>query len=115
MILPADDLSGAAEVAGILWSAGGEVEVQIGREPTPTTGDLVIDTETRGLPPAEAARVVRETCAGLARQGLRLDFKKVDSVLRGPVRADKPRPVDRDDDALPLKRHIMHDRVMSAL
>lgn len=103
MILPADDLSGAAEVAGILWSAGCEVEVQIGREPTPTTGDLVIDTETRGLPPAEAARVVRETCAGLARQGLRLDFKKVDSVLRGPVRAE----VEAAMEALDLRRCIL--------
>jgi hypothetical protein len=30
VILLADDLSGAAEVAGLLWSAGDDVEVQIG-------------------------------------------------------------------------------------
>ncbi|MCX6361439.1 MAG: hypothetical protein NT029_16670 [Armatimonadetes bacterium] len=103
VILLADDLSGAAEVAGLIWGAGGEVEVQIGGEATAGAGSLVIDTETRGLPPAEAACAVREVCAGLARRGLRLDFKKVDSVVRGPVRAE----VEAAMEALGLRRCIL--------
>jgi uncharacterized protein YgbK (DUF1537 family) len=103
VILLADDLSGAAEVAGLLWSAGDDVEVQIGCEPTTAAGSLVIDTETRGLPGSEAAGIVHRTCADLARRELGLDFKKVDSVLRGPVRAEAEAAME----ALGLRRCIL--------
>ncbi len=45
----------------------------------------VVDTETRGLVPAEAAAVVLRLCPAVLPSQV---FKKTDSVLRGPVRAE---------------------------
>ena len=46
---------------------------------------LVVSTETRAAEPEEAAEKVRRVCGRLGRT---LVFKKIDSVLRGPVKAE---------------------------
>jgi len=72
MRVVADDLSGAVETAAVL-----------GFERVRLTGDAegaVLDLDTRTLPPHEAAARVRR--AG------RIDFKKIDSQLRGNVAAE---------------------------
>lgn len=89
LIVLADDLTGAAEVAAIAHEAG-LVAVVITRIPrAPVDADvLVLDTDTRLATPSRAARRVR-TCAtclrALPHAGV---FKKTDSVLRGPVLAE---------------------------
>jgi 4-hydroxythreonine-4-phosphate dehydrogenase len=72
MLVVADDLSGAVEVASVL----GARRIALGH----TDGD-VIDLGTRELPPDEAARRIR------ALNG-RVMFKKIDSLLRGNVQAE---------------------------
>ena len=72
MRVVADDLSGAVETAAVL-----------GLERVRLKGDAegaVLDLDTRSLPPHEAAARVRR--AG------RIDFKKIDSQLRGNVAAE---------------------------
>ncbi|MEZ6089254.1 MAG: DUF1592 domain-containing protein [Pirellulaceae bacterium] len=87
-IVLADDLTGAAEVAGSALRFGLTAEVQIG-ELAPTDADvLVVDADSRSLNAKEAAAKVFD----LTQQAISLRpdllFKKVDSVLRGPVLAE---------------------------
>ncbi len=84
----ADDLSGAAELAGVAVRHGLSAEVQTRFEPSARVEVICLDTDTRFLPPAEAARIVgaatREVMAAKP-AGI---FKKCDSVLRGSVLAE---------------------------
>ena len=90
-LVVADDLTGAAEVAAFV---GTPLEPARIRWPAPgTTWDgaaprLVIDTESRNLTP-EAAYERLATIARSLPSGRRSGFvfKKVDSTLRGPIRA----------------------------
>jgi len=88
MIVIADDLTGAAEVAGAALRFGLSAEVQIGRVDASPADVVVIDADSRSLDPAAAAATVLE----LTTQSLRLQpdavFKKVDSLLRGEVAAE---------------------------
>jgi uncharacterized protein YgbK (DUF1537 family) len=83
--LVADDLTGAAD-GSVAFCARREVEVSIRFRPWDGDGGelRVLDTETRSLPPADAAATLRVACQGLG-EGV---FKKVDSTLRGPVAAE---------------------------
>jgi uncharacterized protein YgbK (DUF1537 family) len=85
----ADDLTGACDT-GCLFAGRGAVGVIA--EPTLTESDaaaVAVDTESRALVPAEAARRLR---GAASRQQARLAagraFKKIDSTMRGPVGAE---------------------------
>lgn len=89
LIVLADDLTGAAEIAAIAHQAGLSAVVHT----TPPTGDIemdvvVCDTDTRHLAPQRAARVVTEVVTQLRQRPHAAFFKKTDSVLRGPVLAE---------------------------
>lgn len=81
----ADDFTGAVEIGGVTARYGLRAEIQTVFCPESDADIVVIDTDTRSLPPNEAAAKV-----GLAARDLKdtLFFKKVDSVLRGPVVAE---------------------------
>jgi uncharacterized protein YgbK (DUF1537 family) len=85
----ADDLTGAAEIAGIGFAHGLTTALMLDANAEAPEAQLVVfDTNSRLLPPAEAADRV---AALLSRQpaGLRkLVFKKIDSVMRGPLAAE---------------------------
>ncbi len=85
----ADDLTGACDT-GCLFAGRGPVRV-IAEPALPTSEAEVVavDTESRPLPPHDAARRVSGAAARLdgRLQGGRL-FKKIDSTLRGPVGAE---------------------------
>lgn len=86
----ADDLTGAAELAGHAFSSGVRVSVHTTSDDVPAAVDVVaIDTETRSLSAADAAAAVRTMTARLLRDA-RPDwiYKKTDSLLRGPVAAE---------------------------
>lgn len=84
----ADDLSGAAELAGIAALRGFTAEVQTVFDPTSNADVIAIDTDTRLKSEAEAARIVGEVTRRIlaARPGWL--YKKTDSVLRGHVRLE---------------------------
>lgn len=89
LIVLADDLTGAAEVAAIAHEAGLGVVILTRLPRTPVAADvLVFDTDTRLVPPARAARRVRACVLHLRRLPHAGFFKKTDSVLRGPVLAE---------------------------
>jgi uncharacterized protein YgbK (DUF1537 family) len=82
LTIVADDLTGACDT-GTLFAARGPVPVAVWpRSPGPAEV-RVVDTETRALAPAEAARRVGHAVAA-APAGTRW-FKKIDSTLRGHV------------------------------
>jgi D-threonate/D-erythronate kinase len=81
--LIADDLTGAAD-ASVPFAGRREVLILLPGSAPAEASLMVIDTESRGLPAAEAAAGVSAACRGLA-GGV---YKKVDSTLRGPVGAE---------------------------
>ncbi|GAA3483076.1 four-carbon acid sugar kinase family protein [Streptomyces yanii] len=84
----ADDLSGAAETACAL---GGPVRLSLNAADVTETAaahDLVVDLNTRHLPPAEAAYVVRTALRAAQAGPPRLLYKKIDSQLRGNLAAE---------------------------
>ncbi|MFD5829130.1 four-carbon acid sugar kinase family protein [Lentzea sp. NPDC060358] len=81
----ADDLSGAAETA-VALSVRGTRSVVLLNARDSVADVVVLDTDSRGLPPAAAHETVLTALAGV-RAGDRV-FKKIDSVLRGNVAAE---------------------------
>jgi uncharacterized protein YgbK (DUF1537 family) len=79
----ADDLTGAAEIAGIGVRYG--LPTRLAREPVSEVHDglTVFDTDSRELSATDVARRLTEFVAGLPRSGFDLVFKKTDSALRG--------------------------------
>lgn len=103
----ADDLTGAAEIAGLGWRAGLHAEVlladvapdvrrrtaneeeQIRLLTSAAAGDLVcVDTDSRFCSTDEASRRATSAVENLRRAGATWIYKKVDSVLRGNVTAE---------------------------
>lgn len=88
ILVIADDLTGAAEIAGIGRRFG--LGTALFREPVappPGAGLFVYDTDSRGLSPADAASRVASFAAAAGGQ-FDLVYKKCDSLLRGPVAAE---------------------------
>lgn len=85
----ADDLTGACDT-GALYAGRGPVGVFVAPElPGPDWEAAVVDTETRALPAAQAARTVRQVASVMSgRLAGRAVFKKIDSTCRGPIAAE---------------------------
>jgi uncharacterized protein YgbK (DUF1537 family) len=83
----ADDLTGACDAGAPFAARGLAAVVLLPEAPAPGAGAevIVLDTETRGRPPADARREVQTAAARLAAGRPRLLYKKIDSTLRGPV------------------------------
>jgi len=87
IVVVADDITGAVELAGIGWRHGLAVSLQRDLSAAPPTTDLVVlDTDSRSLTEAEARDRVA-LAAACVRRGDWV-YKKVDSVLRGHARAE---------------------------
>ncbi len=94
MIVIADDITGAAEIAGIAFSKGQEVRLlcshSVNCDGVAVNGITVIATDTRSMSEAEAVAETRHLVRPLFLEGDggRLLFKKTDSALRGHVVAE---------------------------
>ncbi len=87
--LLADDLSGACDSAVAFAKAGFRTRFELGDIASTRLADLTaLSTETRESDPEAAASEVGKACRLIEAAGLRLIFKKIDSVLRGPVQAE---------------------------
>ena len=88
IVVIADDLSGAAEIAGIGWRFGLTAQVQRRFSPEDRIDVVVVNTDTRSV----GEDVARTTVGALARELNHVEmlwcYKKVDSVMRGHVRAE---------------------------
>lgn len=95
MIVIADDITGAAEIAGIAFSQGQQVRLVCGGSVcdcnTTTNGTTVIATDTRSMTEAEAVAETRRIISHFSfpvPHSSFLIFKKTDSALRGHVVAE---------------------------
>ena len=86
MIVIADDITGAAEIAGIAFEAGEDVRLVCGCG-TVTGETTVIATDTRSMAEADAAAETRRIASAISHHTSPI-FKKTDSALRGHVVAE---------------------------
>ncbi|MBQ9477706.1 MAG: hypothetical protein IJU63_07995 [Bacteroidales bacterium] len=87
----ADDITGAAEVAGVCLRKGISVRLLIGVPAPEALGGaevLVLATNTRAGSREEACAAMQEIALQLCRAGITQIFKKTDSALRGWVLAE---------------------------
>ncbi|MEU9185805.1 4-hydroxythreonine-4-phosphate dehydrogenase PdxA [Streptomyces sp. NPDC048484] len=118
MLALADDLSGAAETACAL---GGAVRLSLAALAVADAAaayDLVVDLDTRHLPPSAAADAVRGALRTVKAAGASpLLYKKVDSQLRGNLAAEAAAYADGAQalviaPALPAARRTVADGVV---
>ena len=100
MLIIADDITGAAEIAGIAWRKGLKVRLMVYQPNMPTTplsswrgagGEvLILATDTRSGTEEEAVKTIETLFNSPLQGGVGggLIFKKTDSVLRGHVAAE---------------------------
>lgn len=91
LLIIADDFTGALDT-GVQFAAYGiPTRVIVGEDTDFSACQvpvLVVDTETRHLPPETAASVVTNLTKNAVRSGVRFLYKKTDSALRGNVGAE---------------------------
>lgn len=85
MIILADDITGAAEIAGICLEYGLQVDFGIDLLPSATDKVRVVSTDSRSLPPEVAMEIHRRMAVDIAGDQADFVFKKCDSALRGYV------------------------------
>jgi uncharacterized protein YgbK (DUF1537 family) len=89
LLVLADDLTGAAEIAAIAHRAGLRSVVHTRASIESSNAEVVVvNTETRLLPTAKAGRRIQSLLTRLKPENFAGFFKKTDSVLRGPVLAE---------------------------
>jgi uncharacterized protein YgbK (DUF1537 family) len=89
----ADDLTGAADTASQFVRAGWNTELQL-RPGASAAQVLAVTTDSRNLGPAEAAKAVGAAVTQLRDAGVTHLYKKIDSTLRGQIRAEVRAAVD---------------------
>jgi uncharacterized protein YgbK (DUF1537 family) len=83
----ADDLSGAAEVAGVFLDRAGPLSLRLNTfGPLAEPGVVIADLNTRSLTPHEAAHAVRSALTDIPAH-MRV-LKKIDSLMRGNIAAE---------------------------
>ncbi len=115
VIVIADDLTGAAEMAGIGLRYGLATRLVVDCRTTHPSGAqlVVINADTRGQPERDAVRTVTELVSQLNSNALL--FKKIDSVLRGHVAAEIEAVLaatDRFDHVLMIPQNPTRRRVI---
>jgi uncharacterized protein YgbK (DUF1537 family) len=88
IVVIADDITGAAEIAAIGWRWGLSAQVQTTLAPRAEADLVAIDTDTRSATTDTARRIVGDLSERLRTLPVQWCFKKVDSVLRGNVGAE---------------------------
>ncbi len=83
----ADDLTGAAEIAGIAFGHGFSVCITSNREINRGIGTdvIVVNSDTRNSAPLEASKIIRDISLQFEMSEDVLVFKKTDSILRGQI------------------------------
>ena len=90
ILVIADDFTGAAEIGGIAHLFGLSVKIQTSHQgPDDRENDvIVIDTNTRSFSPDKAYKILQSKLNELDLSNFDFIYKKVDSVLRGPVTSE---------------------------
>lgn len=84
----ADDITGAAEVAGVCLRWGIPVSFSLEAKPIDGSKVMVIATNTRSMTEADAVKETKRLAKSLMDMGVTWLFKKSDSAMRGHVAAE---------------------------
>lgn len=106
----ADDITGAAEIAGVCLRCGLTVLFGVNKIPEGVAEARVIATDSRSLSAQEARLLHRELAESLGPVSAKSVFKKTDSVLRGHVVAE----IDEWMDVLGFEEAILQPANPSA-
>ena len=89
LLMIADDFTGALDTGVQLAAHGIPTQVVVGQADLSACSStvLVVDTETRHLPAAKAAKAVEELTRSAVENGVGCIYKKTDSALRGNIDA----------------------------
>ena len=87
MTVLADDITGAAEIAGLCLRYGLSVafDFDFKIDSVPAKDVWIIASDTRSLPEKEACDTVKQMAVFLKERGVKRIYKKVDSALRGHI------------------------------
>lgn len=86
VLVIADDLTGAAEMAGVAWRAGFPVQLLTGNTEPPGNARIqVVNSDSRNCTPEEAASRIGSILTHFSPGSDFLIFKKTDSLLRGVI------------------------------
>ena len=85
IVVIADDITGAAEIAAIGWQRGLNAQVRTAFGSNAGADLVVMDTDTRSAASDTARDIVEDLSNRLCTMPVQWCFKKVDSVLRGNV------------------------------
>ena len=91
LLIIADDFTGALDTGVQFAAYGAATRVMVKDQVDFASCDaqvLVVDTETRHLPPEKAYQIVEELTRAACRAGIRYIYKKTDSALRGNIGAE---------------------------
>lgn len=90
LLMIADDFTGALDTGVQLAAHGIPTQVVVGQADLSACSStvLVVDTETRHLPAAKAAKAVEELTHSAVENGVGCIYKKTDSALRGNIGAE---------------------------
>lgn len=91
LLIIADDFTGALDTGVQFAAYGAATRVMVKDQVDFAFCDaqvLVVDTETRHLPPEKAYQIVEELTRAACRAGIRYIYKKTDSALRGNIGAE---------------------------
>jgi uncharacterized protein YgbK (DUF1537 family) len=86
----ADDLTGASEIGGIAFQFGLTVKILFNTERLADHKEdvIIIDSNSRNLKPEEAFQRITGLLSNISFSEFNFIYKKVDSVLRGPVSSE---------------------------
>ena len=88
IVVVADDMTGAAEIAGVGLRYGLRVAFATEVSKLPEADVLVVATDTRSMRLKEAVKETKKVLSELKAAGISTIFKKTDSVIRGHVLAE---------------------------
>ena len=90
ILVIADDLTGAAEIGGIAFQHGLSVRLifETNQRMNYPEDVIILDSNTRSLSPEKAAERITGLITNVNFSLFKLIFKKVDSILRGPIESE---------------------------
>jgi len=90
ILIVADDLTGAAELGGIAFNCGLTVRILLDSENMVLFPEdvIILDSNSRNMAPEEAYQKVKKLISCIDISSFDLVFKKVDSLLRGPLASE---------------------------
>lgn len=90
ILIVADDLTGAAELGGIAFNCGLTARILFDSETGIDFPEdvIILDLHSRNMTPEEAYQEVKKLISGIDISSFDLVFKKVDSLLRGPIASE---------------------------